>query len=484
MGNSKGERTMKRVIDCIYDNKNLDKIALICGEEKLSYARLWEKSLLMSKRLERFSSRRIALLFPNSIEYVISYFAILLCGKTVVPIGYSLGESEVAEIVRNTEATVIVTDREINIEGVERVSCFEDEAKVLPNFDREGFQGEEVAVIFPTSGTTSESKYVQLTDENLIQNAKAIMKIHHMSREKNMNDIELVVLPLTSSFSNTMQLIMCLHCSMTISMIEGRVSAPKIFHAMERDSISFCEMTPTLLKIFSAYYEKQPKDKIVLKRIACGGETINEEELRKVRAAMPGVDVYFGYGLTEAGPVVATQSAVDFLSAGTSVGKLLDGFQIRFQRTEGDMDSPDGVGEIQIKGPSIMKGYLNETTPSVIDGWFATGDIGYMNEEGNLFILGRKKNIIITGGRNVNVEEVENVLRKYETIDDARVYGVKSDLYGEIVTADLILKEGALLDKKNVIAFCKQYLAEYKIPKQMNQVEMIKRNSVGKIIRY
>ncbi len=475
---------MKKVIDCIYENRGLEKSALICGEKKLTYAQLWEKSLVMSKRLEKFSCERIALHFANSLEYVISYFAILLSGKTVIPIGYSLGEAEVAEIVRNTGATVIMTDKELDMEGIERVSCMEEETAAIPSFNRADFQGEEVAVIFPTSGTTSESKYVQLTNENLIQNVEAILKIHCMSREKNKNDNELVVLPLTSSFTNTMQLILCLHCSMTISILEGRISVPNIFHTMERDSISFCEMTPTLLKLFAVYYEKQPKDKIVLKRVACGGETINEEELRKVREAMPGIDVYFGYGLTEAGPVVATQSAVDFLSAGNSVGKLLDGFQIRFQRAEGDTDSPDGIGEIQIKGPSIMKGYLNEKVPSVVDGWFATGDIGYMNEDGNLVILGRKKNIIITGGRNINVEEVESVLRKHELIDDAKVYGVKSDLYGEIVAADLILKEGAFIDKKDVIAYCKQYLAEYKIPKQINLVETIKRNSVGKIIRY
>ncbi|MBR4604949.1 MAG: AMP-binding protein [Lachnospiraceae bacterium] len=112
---------MKKVIDCIYENRGLEKSALICGEKKLTYAQLWEKSLVMSKRLEKFSCERIALHFANSLEYVISYFAILLSGKTVIPIGYSLGEAEVAEIVRNTGATVIITDKELDMEGIGKI---------------------------------------------------------------------------------------------------------------------------------------------------------------------------------------------------------------------------------------------------------------------------------------------------------------------------------------------------------------------------
>lgn len=475
----------KRIIDCIYENRKLEKCAVKQGERSITYAELWKRSLALADKLRTYTTQCVAINMPNSIEYVISYFAILLCEKTVVPIGAVLSEEEVREILDNTKADILITVKEKQIKEVNCIVWEELECEnSILEFDSAGYRLSEVAVIFPTSGTTSKSKYVQLSNENLMQNVEDIMKIHNMSREKNMWDNELVVLPLTASFCNTTQLLVCMYCGMTITLLEGRLAIPKILQVMEADSITYCEMTPTLLNVFALYYSRRATAKSTLKRISCGGETIGKQELKKVQELMPNVEVYLGYGLTEAGPVVATQSATDYLTAGNSVGKLLESFEIRFSELDSQGDYPKGTGEIQIKGPCIMKGYLNEETPSVVDGWLSTGDIGYRNEEGNIFILGRKKNIIISGGRNINAEEIEDALRKKDEIEDARVYGEKSELYGEIVVADVILKKNCNIAEEDIIHHCKTLVAEYKLPKKINFVNVIKRNSSGKIVRY
>ena len=473
-----------RIIDCLYENRELDKIAVRYGSHSISYIELWEKSLAYSEIIKCLNSQNIAILLPNSINYIIAYYAILLAGKTVVPIGYYLGENEVQDILDETEACLITTSDKVayNCENVLFID--KNESWIAPIFDNDSYSSSDIAVIFPTSGTTSRSKYVQLSDINLMQNVIDIMKIHHMSREKNTNDNELVVLPLTASFCNTTQMLVCLYCSMTITLLDGRISIPKIFQLMKTNDITYCEMTPTLLKIFAQHYKMLKDEKLVLQRVSCGGETISEDELHTVQDQLAGVEVYLGYGLTEAGPVVATQSAVDYLDAGNSVGKLLDSFEIRFGAIDNPDDYPNGTGEIEIKGPCIMKGYLNEENPSVIDGWLATGDIGYMDENNNLHIIGRKKNIIISSGRNINAEEVENVVRKYDAVEECRVYGEKNSLYGEIVVIDIVKKKDCSIDNKELIHFCKEYLADYKIPQKVNYVDFIKKNSSGKIIRY
>ncbi|MBO4863991.1 MAG: acyl--CoA ligase [Eubacterium sp.] len=473
-----------KIIDCLYENRGLDKTAVRFGSDSISYKELWNKSLAYSEKIKRLNTQNVAILLPNSIDYFISYYSILLGGKTVVPIGYYLGQNEVQEILNETGACLITTsDRDVyECEDVLYIDKNDDWE--VPDFDYDSYKTSEVAVVFPTSGTTSRSKYVQLSDLNLMQNVQDIMKILSMSREKNRNDNELIVLPLTASFCNTTQMLVCLYCSMTITILDGRISLPKIFQLMKTNDITYCEMTPTLLKIFAQHYNMLKDEKFELKRISCGGETISEDELKIVQKQLTGVEVYLGYGLTEAGPVVATQCSEDYLYAGNSVGKLLDSFEIRFGALDNQDDYPDGAGEIEIKGPCIMKGYLNEEKPSVVEGWFATGDIGYMDENNYLYIIGRKKNIIISGGRNINAEEVENVVRKYDAVEECRVYGEKNSIYGEVVVIDVVKKKDCSIDNKELIHFCKEYLADYKIPQKFNYVDFIKKNSSGKIIRY
>ncbi len=474
----------KKVIDCLYENRNLEKSAIRQGERSISYAELWKTCLTMADKLKSFTTGYVALYMPNSMEYLISYFAGLLCGKTVIPIGYALSEEEVKDILVNTGAEVLVTTKEKMIAGVNCVLC-EDMISPLTDvdFDYSAYEAAEVAVVFPTSGTTGRSKYVQLTNENLMQNVADTFEVHGMTREKNMCDNELIVLPATSSFCNT-SILVCLYSAMTITFLDGPLTVPKMLQLIQDNEITYCEMTPTLLKIFALYYSRKIKGKTSFKRITSGGENISEQELKEIQALIPDIEIYFGYGLTEASPFVSTQSAGDYLTAGNSVGKLMPSFEIRFAELESGDDYPQGTGEIQLKGPCIMKGYMHEDTPSIVDGWFSTGDIGYMDADKNLHILGRKRNIIISAGRNINAEEVEDALRKCNNIEDAKVYGEKSDLYGEIVVTDIIVKNGASITDEEVINHCKAFLAEYKLPKKVNRVTEIKRNSSGKIIRY
>lgn len=474
----------KKIADCIFENRLSDEVAVVCKDISVTYKELWKQSVIFANKLKKYNSEYIAVHLANSIEYIVAYFSILICGKKVVPIGKALGEDEVYGILKKIGSDVLVTNDEISFENIKCEKCVLENDLDDELLDEEySCSSDDIALVFPTSGTVSASKYVPQTNENVMTNVKGLLNIHNLSREKNNGERELIVLPFTSAFCNV-TLLVCLYCKMPVYIYDGMINVIRMLNDMIKYQIRYCEMTPTLLKVFSGLYIRKKEDLKSLERITYGGEGITVEEMKSIQDNMADVELYFGYGLTEAGPVVAVNNHFTYKNVTGSVGRLLDGFEARLVDSEGNEVEKGQQGELQLKGPCVMKGYMNENDTGIEDGWLSTGDICYFDEDGRLYIKGRIKNIIITGGRNVFPEELESVLNCIDGVKDSKVYGRENSTLGEMIVADVVLENENAISVDNIKKECAKKVANYKIPKIFNVVDKIQRNKSGKIIRY
>jgi O-succinylbenzoic acid--CoA ligase len=221
-----------------------------------------------------------------------------------------------------------------------------------------------------------------------------------------------------------------------------------------------------------------------LRCVLLGGGPAPEPLLR--RAAALGVPVVQTYGLTEAASQVATLAPEDALSKLGSAGKPLFGSMLQVRGPNGAVLPPGGEGEIVVRGPTVTPGYLNRpdaTSQAIRDGWLHTGDIGYLDPEGYLYVLDRRDDLIISGGENVYPAEIEAVLQSHPDVVEAGVYGAPDERWGQVPVAAVVLREGAKSGPDALIAYCRERLAAYNTPARIELRDTLPRNAAGKLVR-
>jgi len=217
-----------------------------------------------------------------------------------------------------------------------------------------------------------------------------------------------------------------------------------------------------------------------------------EALMRQIMKKLPDIEFYQGYGMTEASPLATVLTAQDHDLDGPlsgklgSVGKPVYHCDLRIVDEAGN-DRPTGeTGEIIFRGPNVMKGYWNMpalTAQTLRDGWLHTGDVGYLDKDGYVFIVDRIKDMIVTGGENVYSSEVENIIHHHPAINECAVIGIPDDKWGEAVHAIVVLKSNCLVEEGELIAFCKEYIASYKCPRSIEVVEQMPLSGTGKILK-
>jgi long-chain acyl-CoA synthetase len=443
------------------------------------------------QRLGLVPGDRVVVLLPNRPEVLQAYAAILKAGGVIVPVVFLLGPDEVRHILADSEARVVVTAPEFldKIEGyrgtvvliggsgpgLEWEELLAGEPDTFTAIDR---ADDDLAVILYTAGTTGRPKGVALSHANLASNARAAASLYELDRTK----WSLMVLPLAHSYGLT---VMNAGSILGTKGVLLRWFNPEgVLEAIQRYRVESMAAVPTMLVYLLNAPEAHRFDTSSMRSWGSGAAPLPIEIVEPFERTFGG-RILEGYGLTEASPVVSAHRLSGVRKLG-SVGQPIPGVEVAIL-DDADRPVPVGaVGEVCVRGRNVMQGYYRlpeETARTLRHGWLHTGDMGRKDTDGYLYIVERKKDLIIRGGFNIYPREVEDALYAHPAVAEAAVVGMRDALMGEEVLAFVSLKPGTTSDAESIIAFCQQRLAKYKCPKQVRFVEALPKSPVGKILR-
>lgn len=442
---------------------------------------------------------RVGLLLPNCPEFVTAYFGISRIGS-VVPINALYRPDEVRHILSDSEAAVLVTSEPFRplVEAVRPHlpkllhvviasdgGCLDGELDfrslcASPPVELPSRDEDDVAAILYTSGTTGRPKGAMLTHGNLLANAGSCVKVLAVGPE----DRFLSALPLFHSFAATVFMVLPIFRGSSIYLVE---------HFLPKNTLTMLEQTeatifgavPSMFGLMVRHAGMERRDLSHL-RIAISGGAALAPELWMEFGRNFDAKLVEGYGLTEASPVVAVNPPLGLLKPG-SVGQAVPGVEVKLMDEDGREVARGEVGQLLVRGGNVMLGYLGlpeETNAAIRDGWLLTGDLARMDDEGYLYIMGRKKELIIVGGLNVYPGEVERVLIEHPAVMEAAAFGVDDAARGEAVWAAVTLEPDQSVSQRDLLAFCREKLAGFKVPRGVEIVEQLPKNALGKVMRH
>jgi long-chain acyl-CoA synthetase len=472
-----------------------DRVAIKLDELELSYALLDQGSQRVAAVLAGMGVRagdRIGLMMPNLPYFPVIFYGALRLGAVVVPMNPLLKEREVRFYLENSGAKVLFA-----------LQMFETEAK--PGAEAAGAEyvsvdpasfgsllagaepldgvadraGDDTAVILYTSGTTGTPKGAELTHDNLLRNVEVAVSLFDPRAE----DVMFGGLPLFHVFGLTCGLNACISVGGCMTLLP-RFDAGKALEILERDKVTIFEGVPTMYAALLNEPDRDRHDISALRLCCSGGAALPVELLQQFEQAF-GCTVLEGYGLSETSPV-ASFNRPDRRRPG-SIGVPADGVEMRIVGDDGAELPAGEVGEIAIRGHNVMKGYWNrpEATADAIDdeGWFRSGDLGRIDDDGFFFVVDRKKEMLIRGGYNVYPREIEEVLYEHVAVAEAAVIGLPHPGLGEEVAAAVALKPGSEVTADQIRAFVKERVAAYKYPRHVWIVDALPKGATGKILK-
>ncbi|WP_022849910.1 long-chain-fatty-acid--CoA ligase [Limisalsivibrio acetivorans] len=458
-------------------------------------------SALMTKGVSK--GDRVCCLLENSPEFIISLFAVTKCGAVFVPVNTFLKRDEVAYILNDSGAKYLITSPafheaasgiEKEAENLKGIMSYEEtgfrsenlytlSADFSDNDVETGLSGDDTAVIIYSSGTTGHPKGAVLSHSNLVSNADACLKRFKVKR----NDRFLLFLPAFHSYALMTCVILPPYCGASIIILKGvqelkKKSFKKVL-IFQRPTF-FLGIPQVYIALNKSSMPAWFRKFVYPIRLHVSGGAPLPEEIIEGFSEKFGKPIIEGYGLSEASPVVS----VNFTKKQKplSVGPALDGVEVKVV-DEREMELPLGeVGELIVRGPNVMKGYWNMpglTNETIRNGWLFTGDLAKIDEEGFIYIVDRKKDLILVKGMNVYPREIEEVLHRYEGVEAAAVIGIPDRHSGEVPEAYIKPKEDAELDPSAIKKFLRERLANYKIPKHVIIKEDLPLTATGKILK-
>jgi long-chain acyl-CoA synthetase len=470
--------------------EHADKVAIKLDDTELSYGMLDEGSarvagLLKSKGIE--AGDRVCVMLPNVPYFPVVYYGVLRLGAVVVPMNVLLKGREVDFYVKDPEAKALFAWHEFaeaaEKGGTDLVLVKPGEFEELlgeqePLTDVADRTGDDTAVILYTSGTTGTPKGAELTHDNLMSNVETILE---SLIDIKPDDVVLGALPFFHSFGQTCGLNSCMRAGGTLTLLP-RFDPDKALEIIERDRVTIFEGVPTMY--VGILHSDREADTSCLRLCVSGGSAMPGEVLRSFEEKF-GCKILEGYGLSETSPVASFNHPDRERKVG-SIGTPIEGVEMKVVDEDGKEVDQGEVGEIAIRGHNVMKGYWRKddaTAEAIKDGWFHTGDMARVDEEGYFFIVDRKKEMIIRGGYNVYPREVEEVLYGHPAVQEVAVVGVPDDTMGEEVGAAVVLKPGEDVSTDELRDYVKGEVANYKYPRKIWVVEELPKGPTGKILK-
>ncbi|GAA5024288.1 long-chain fatty acid--CoA ligase [Terrabacter aeriphilus] len=477
-----------------------DKVGIRLDQLEVSWSALHRAAAAVAAQLRAIGvapGDRVSLILPNVPAYPVAFYGTLLAGAVVVPMNPLLKAGEIEYFYEDSGAKVSFVLPDFAEEahkaaaqtGTRIVVCgptgpaegqlpeVPADEVVLEPVER---ADDDTAVILYTSGTTGKPKGAELTHFNLHRNAERsaadIMQITE-------DDVIMGCLPLFHVFGLTCGLNTSVQRGSTLSLIP-RFDPAKAIEVLGRDHVTIFQGVPTMYAAILNHPNADQADTSSLRTCASGGSAMPEAVMKAFEEKFH-CQILEGYGLSETSPVASFNMPDKPTKPGT-IGRAIPGCEMKLVDLEGN-DTPAGeIGEIAIRGENIMKGYWNRpeaTKEAIPDGWFRSGDLATVDDEGYFTIVDRKKDMIIRGGLNVYPREVEEVLYTHPDVLEAAVVGVPDDLMGEEVGAAVVLRPGSTTTLEDVQTYVKERLAAYKYPRRIWSLDELPKGPTGKILR-
>ena len=474
-----------------------DRAAAITDESTMTYAELDAASARLATLLERegiSAGDRVGVMLPNIAAAPIAYYGIWRLGAIAVPMNPLMQGREVQFYLSNTDSKALIGSSGFAgaaTDGAQSAGAklwLVDDAELsrltadLTEFGSPVERADsETAVVLHTSGTTGTPKGAELTNGSLGSNQDVIVRrLVKMTDE----DVVLACLPLFHVFGMTCAMNAAIAAGAGLSLM-ARFDPAKAIERIRRDRVTVLEAVPTMYSALLSVAEQfPPETTATLRTCVSGGAALPVAVLNDFEKTFDAM-ILEGYGLSETSPAV-TFNHPDAERRPGSIGTPIAGVQVRLVDPEGN-EVPTGTpGEIQVKGPNVMKRYWNlpdATDEAIKDGWFSTGDIAVVDADGYYYVVDRKKDLIIRGGYNVYPREVEEALYEHPAVAAVAVIGIPHESLGEEVGAAVVLKTGASAELEELRQFVKGRVAAYKYPRRIWFVDSLPTGPTGKLLR-
>ncbi|MCX8044952.1 MAG: AMP-binding protein [Desulfobacterota bacterium] len=469
-----------------------NKTALICAGDRVTYRRLKAlaaqyAAIFLSHGLGKGS--RVAILANSSVQYIAALFGMIKIGAVCIPLNTRLTASELRLLLSHCLPAALLYDQTsehlipelellppitLCLERAHRENASAGAQALTSNWD-------DTAIILYTAGTTGTPKGVVLTHGNLLWNTLNYTAAYCMQPE----DIELAPTPLFHAA--TLGRVFTYVFNAATFILCPRFDAHECLALIEQEQVTSITQVPTMYRQLHEAAQRGCYALQSVKRVVTGAAPMNATTKQQLAELFPAAALYDLYGLTEASPGVTIAGPETFHAKPGSVGRPM--LTVRIGIVD-DQDTPVGhetVGEIVCRGPNIMQGYYRDpeaTAAALRGGWLHTGDKGFIDRDGCLHIIARKKEIIISGGVNIYPGEIEQVLCQHPDIVDAAVVGIPDERWGERVVAAVVVRSGTTITHDDILRQCRQHLAGFKCPKEIFFLDTLPRNAAQKLLRH
>jgi acyl-CoA synthetase (AMP-forming)/AMP-acid ligase II len=496
-------KDMRSLRDVLFANPRIapERAAVMFEDRWRSFGELQARAGMVGATLRRAGvspGDRVAVLLHNRPEFIESYFAVTAIGAILVPLNWRLHAAEHAALLADAEPKLLIAARayessfeRLRLEvpslgqivvvddtngGPESYEAWIGQGGTLPD-DVRLDRNTEAAILY-TSGTTSRPKGVVLTHGNYIADFANVASVVRPDR----NGVNLQVSPLYHAA--------CIHSLFHLAyggatILIEKFEAAEALRLIEQERASYFFAAPTALYQMMDHSDFATRDRSSLKAISYGAAGISKTRLAEAVKSF-GPILLHAYGMTETTSHASLLRSADHAVALGSIGKGLGQSEIRVVDDRGVACRPGDIGEIVIRGPNVMKGYWRRpeaTAEAIRDGWLHSGDLACTDDNGFVYVVDRKKDMVISGGVNIYPREIEDVISAHAAVAEVAVYGVPDPHWGEALAAALVPRAGMSVDPREIMDFCRGRIGGYKVPKRVRVVAELPKNASGKVLK-
>jgi long-chain acyl-CoA synthetase len=479
--------------------------AVTCGEVRLSFGEVDAQSTRLANGLAERGiaiGDRVAICLANRAEFVVAFMGVVKAGAIGITLNPRLSAPEVAYILGDATPKAILFEDEtralLSKAGplpalricvdepapgeTGYAALVRDSGMTLPDIPPEF----DDCMISYTSGTTGQPKGAIITQANYIMLAAYLNGL-----QWNLTAADRILATTPLAHRSAFQRLLNMVCAGASLVVMPRFDAKEAARIIEAEGITLMGMVPTVGRMLLPEIEAAPGRFRTLRAAVVTGEAFPVEVKQRLLRALPDLELHSFFAMTEVGAITNLGPAEQF-AKGSSVGRVNPGVELKLVDDHGAQVAQGETGEILVRsGPPgsclTMRGYYNNpqaTAEAIANGWVRTGDLGRFDADGYLYIVDRKKDMVLSGGYNIYSKEVESAILALPGVQDAAVVGVPDALYGEAVAAFVEMRPGATLTAEQVIDHCREQIAGYKKPRHVRFVESLPRNSTGKVLKY
>ena len=464
-----------------------NRVALQYGDDnQMTYEQLQEMVVSMSWRLQAADitqESRVVLMFNNEPALVVAFMSITCLQATIIPVETGITSRELKQVCEDTQPDAIVGGRG----QLDRVSQIMPPSIRRIDIEHELNDRGSTRSLLPakpssyvyqyTSGSTGTPKVAVHTQNNLINGGR----IYQHTFEVDSHDVILTAVPLTHSFGMVAGLMTALLSGARLVLLE-RFVPNGLISLVESAAVTILVAVPFVYDLVSRCHLPNPPNLDSLRLCLSSGAPLTKEIAERFKGKYA-LDIRQAYGTTETG-AIALQTSEDYLGFSDTVGKPVMGAQVRIVDTDKRDVEPGQRGQLLVHTSTVFKGYLNRvnaTSKVLVDGWYHTGDIAYQDQDGFIYLIGRKETFINVGGKKVNPLETEQVMTSHPDVEEALVYSRNESGAGQSVHAKVVVQNK--ISESELIAFCRQHLTPYKVPVRVHVVDQIQKRNMGKVRR-